>query len=522
MNSAVQVVIIPSAALDNKSIDALAKIGPFTVCYLAGSFARYARLREALPAGWSMPVPGPALNAAASRLRDAVINLDAQARPATLNRLAWDATLLAERGPLTSTLMLNLARLVVFVECVGRPGQHLVVVEDYEFGRLLLREAVRRGWDAGWLRPGTALDLRQRAIAGRESLARGLDGARRRASAVRRFLTHKAQLAWWRRRRPQRLDELRRADVLLVVWGRADTFPPGDLLTKEFNFGRLPDRLRESGLLIGYLAYPLTYVAPFRAIVANSVAAREPVALIEDFIPWWAIIGAVLTGLRLPRQVGRLEVLGIDATEVLRLEARRDRRLSVSVEATLLAHVGKGLARAGIRPKALLHLYEAQPWEKMLAHGVRGHLPSTRIVGVQHAPFARNYLSFFPSRETLKVGVFPDLLLTAGEAYAQWFQEAGLAPDRIGVVGAVRYETTAREPTPRGRAVLCCTSIEVDEAIELATKAATAVQGLDVPLIINFHPVTDEAFRDRVRNAVGNASDNIVFSPKPMRELLEQ
>src|SRR5262245_12781024 len=177
MNSAVQVVIIPSAALDNKSIDALAKIGPFTVCYLAGSFVSYAQLREALPAGWSMPVPGPALNAAANRLRDAVINLDAQARPTTLDRLAWDATLLAERGPLTSTLMLNLARLVVFVECVGRPGRHLVVVEDYEFGRLLLREAVRRDWNAGWLWPDAGLDLRERAIAWGERLVRGLDGA---------------------------------------------------------------------------------------------------------------------------------------------------------------------------------------------------------------------------------------------------------------------------------------------------------------------------------------------------------
>jgi hypothetical protein len=524
MTSLSKVTLVRVNALDRKRIDDLASSGPLTVCFLAGSFARYAELREQLPAGWSMPVPGPALNAAAERLRDAVINLDTQARPAALSRSAWDASLLAERGPLTSTLMLNLARLVVFVEWVARPGRHLVVVDDHEFGRLLAREARGRGWDAGWLTSGFAFDLQERAFAGREVVSRALDGARRRASAIRRFLTRKAQLAWWRRQRPLRLDELRQADVLLAVWGRAHTFPQGGQLIEEFNFGHLPDLLRKAGFAVAYLAYPLTYVSPFHAIVANAVAAQEPVALVEDFIPWWAIIPAAIAGWRLPHHVGQLRVLGIDATQVLRLEARRDRRLSVSVEANLLAYVGDGLARRGIRPKTLVHLYEAQPWEKMLTHGVRRHLASTRIVGVQHAPFARNYLSFFPSRESLAEAAIPDLLLTSGEAYKQWFQAAGFAADRVGVVGALRYGNAAHEESQRGRAVLCCTGIEIDEAIELATKAAIAVQGTGIPLIINFHPVTDETFRATVRDRVHEAvqgSAQITFSPEPMRKLLE-
>jgi hypothetical protein len=53
-----------------------------------------------------------------------------------------------------------------------------------------------------------------------------------------------------------------------------------------------------------------------------------------------------------------------------------------------------------------------------------------------------------------------------------------------------------------------------------------ALEGLGVPLIINFHPVTDEAFRasvrDSVRKAIGFASDYVTFSPAPMRGLLER
>jgi hypothetical protein len=521
-----QIVVIPVDAFDQDQIARLARIGSFTVCYLAGVYSRYAELRERLPSGWSMPPPGPALNRAAEQLRDAVINIDAQAQPPTLRRRLWEATLLAERGPLVSTLMINLARLVVFVEWAGRPGRHLVVVDDIAFGLLLLREARQRGWKANWLAPGWKINVWHRAIAMRELLARCVDGARRRVSVIWRFAVRKIQLTWQRRHNALRLEELRKADLLVVVWGRADTFPKIGPVVQEFNFGRLPALLREAGFRIAYLAYPLTYVSRFASIAANALAAQEPVALTEDFIPWWAIIPAAFNGLTFPRQVGRLSALGIDATAVLRLEASRDRRLAVSAEASLLAHVGCGLARRGIRPGHVLHLYESQPWEKMLAYGLRRHLPSVRIVGVQHAPFAWNYVSFFPSRRSIAQGALPDQLLTLGEGYARWFRDAGVSPDRIAVLGAVRFETAAPAVAPRGPAVLCCTSIELEESIELATKAAAALEGLGITLIINFHPVTDEAFRASVRaavrKAIGSAPEYATFSPAPMRDLLEQ
>ena len=454
-----------------------------------------------------------------------MINLDAQAQPPTLDDPEWHASLLAERGPLISTLMLNLARLVVFVEWAVQPGRHLVVVDDVAFGVLLLHEARRRNWDAGWLAPGRKLGLRDRAIASREWLARCIDGARRRASVVRRFLC--ASL-----RSPASVGATR-----CVSMNYAGRCAPCGLGPRRYVSAARPAR---SGILFRPLAVAATsgwlcgclsgvspdLLSPFGAIATNALAAQEPVALIEDFIPWWAIIPAALNGLMFPRRVGRLSALGIDATAVLRMEARRDRRLAVSAEACLLAYVGRGLARRGIRPGLVLHLYESQPWEKMLAFGIRQHIPHARIVGVQHAPFAWNYLSFFPSRRNIAQGVMPDLLLTPGEGYARWFRDAGIPSDRIAVLGAIRFEHAAPAVTPRGPAILCCTSIELDEAIELATKAALAMQGLDIPLVINFHPVTDEAFRtsvrEAVRKAIGAASKNLTFSPASMQDLLER
>jgi hypothetical protein len=519
-----QIVIVPVDALDADRIAQLAQIGAFTVCFLTSSYTRYTALRDRLPAGWNMPSPGAALNDAAERLRDVVINLDAQAQPLSMGRLQWDASLLAERGPLVSTLMLNLARLVVFLEWTARPGRHLVVSEDAAFGQLLLSEARRRGWDAGWLALGRDIG-RFDGIVLREQVGRMIDGLRRRASVVRRFLSRKLQLAWQRRSHRLRVDELRRADVLLVVWARSNTFPQQGPLLEESYFGRLPALLREAGLAVGYLAYPLTYVSRFGEIAANALSAQEPVALNEDFIPWWAIIPAAFHGLAFPHEIGRLSVLGIDATPVLRLEAQRDRRLAVGAEARLLCYVGRGLARRGIRPQTVLHLYEAQPWEKLLALGLRESVPSARIVGVQHAPFAWTYLSFFPSRRTIEQRALPDLLLTTGEGFAEWLREAGVPADRVAVLGAVRFERMADAQRAPGPAVLCCTSIELDEALELAAQATAALDGLGIPLLMNFHPVTNAAFRASVREAVhkvAGASGHVTLSPAPMRDLLDQ
>jgi len=520
-----QIVIAPIAALDQAQLATLTRGDPFTVLFLGSSFARFSELREQLPPGWSMPVPGPVLNGAAQRLRDLVIDLDVHIEPRGLTRRAWDASLVGERGPFASTLILQLARFLTFVETICQPGRHLIVTDDVTFGRLLLREARRRAADVGWLVPGGRFRLPDYIRAASEVAARGVEGLRRRASVVRRFVVRKAQLAWLRRHHPLPLQGLRRAQVMLVVWGRPNTFPNTGLLMHEFNFGRLPELLKQTGFGIAYLAYPLTYVAPFMAIARNALNAEDVVALIEDFIPWRAILPAALSGLSLPRRIGRLSIFGIDATAVLRMEAQRDRRLSASAEAHLLTYVGRGFARRGINPEILLHLYEAQPWEKMLAAGVRQHLRA-RVVAVQHAPFAWNYLSFFPSHRDLEDGHWPDVLLTAGRGYTTWFRGAGVSAARLAVLGAVRYENTVAVKEPREPAVLCCTGIEFDEAVELAVKAAAATRDVGIPLIINFHPVTDAAWRDDLREAVGRTVDaranHVTYSERPMRELLER
>lgn len=473
-----------------------------------------------------MPVPGITLNAAARRLRDSVINLDDEAWPADAGPQGWDCTLLAERGPLSSNLMLNLARALIVAGLPQIPGNHLVIADGIPLCRALMAQAALPAADVSWANPSGRLGLSDRMSQSWHNVTELAMGLRRRLSFLVRFLHRKWQLAQLRRRYPLPVEALKRSDVLMTVWGRPDTFSPAQTIKREANFGALPALCAEGGIEAAYLSYPLTYTAPYRILAKNAARAKDAVVLVEDLVPWWAGFLAMWSGLGLKARVRKLRALGRDVTAVLKLEVARERLFPAAAEAHLMRFVGRGLAGLGIRPKALLHLYEGQPWEKMLAYGMRRDLKGVRIAGLQHAPFAYEYLSFFPSTRALAGNAVPDLILTSGPGYASWLQAAGFDGRRLAVAGAVRYADVTPMPLPAARSVLCCTGIELQEACELATKAVLATRALGLPLAVNFHPVTDEAFRASVRAAVVRVADesvaNAVLSTRPMRELLPE
>jgi hypothetical protein len=101
--------------------------------------------------------------------------------------------------------------------------------------------------------------------------------------------------------------------------------------------------------------------------------------------------------------------------------------------------------------------------------------------------------------------------------------DAGVPAARVGVLGATRYEG-AQKLIPRGTSIVCCTGIDFDEAVELAMKAVRATAGLGRRLIINYHPITDDAFRAALRAQVQQALERetgpITFSTASVRELL--
>jgi len=162
-----------------------------------------------------------------------------------------------------------------------------------------------------------------------------------------------------------------------------------------------------------------------------------------------------------------------------------------------------------------MYTFENQPWEKAMIAGFRRALPATRLVGVQHAPLAENYLSAYPSRRQWREGTVPDLLVTIGEDFRDRLVARGAPRERVIVGGALRYPSIltaqpgGRKPPSAGaHLVLATCSMDEREAFELAHKAADATSGLDgVRLAVNFHPMVSAQFRAAVRERIASLCD---------------
>src|SRR5262249_505257 len=135
----------------------------------------------------------------------------------------------------------------------------------------------------------------------------------------------------------------------------------------------------------------------------------------------------------------RLAIGGVDVTPLIRWARGREAVSTRLVSASMYHGLARGLRRLRVAPRAVLYTYENQPWEKLMLAGFRRALPSTILIGVQHAPFAEQYLGAHPSRRQWHDGTTPDLLVTIGEEFRDRLIARGAPPERIVVGGALRY-----------------------------------------------------------------------------------
>ncbi|MDR2820845.1 MAG: hypothetical protein LBB60_10000 [Desulfovibrio sp.] len=158
------------------------------------------------------------------------------------------------------------------------------------------------------------------------------------------------------------------------------------------------------------------------------------------------------------------------------------------------------------------------PWERMLAHAVHcaGNGP---VYGAQHSALRPTDLRYFDDPRTFddpECALFqPDALRANGRgALIQWLG-AGVPPERLGMVEALRYlylmeGAPKAENTPRTPRLLVVTSFfpdETDGHLALLAKALTAglLAGFDV--VVKPHPYLP--VRERLRLLLGEAAEKI-------------
>jgi surface carbohydrate biosynthesis protein (TIGR04326 family) len=458
---------------------------------------------------------GDALNAVAGRTGPDIIELDAVLFSGK-QQIAWLASDLAERNPYASPFCRDLCRTIALIDACREGGAHLVLVDNAGFGRALVQACRDNGIAARW--------------AGKQITRESFLGA---------FRAHSGFLRRWRRERraaaQHRADEsaLRAADIILVSWaeGKRD-----DAANAPDRFlGTLLQWLREKGLRVGCLFNSTHWLNSAEAMAAFAACRVPPGsgALTTRFFGLADLLRAYRDLLALPAAVAfRYSISGLDLTRIVRLALRREFASSRLVSAALYARLAAALKRAGMKPRVIFYPFENQPWEKAMLAGFRRDLPQATLIGIQHASIAERYFSGHPSRRQWSDGTAPNLLVTMGEEFHDRLAAKGAPRQRLAVGGALRYGAMLQDArrelsgkkTPEKLIVAAC-SMEIRDSFELAHKAALATAGIEgARLIINFHPLTEIAFRDSIRERLGSVADcsNVEFVAGGVQELLEK
>lgn len=492
-----------------------------TVWVMGGDARLRLDLAEQLPDGVTLGDFGTRLDDAADRLTRYLLDLDAQVLANEQDRLAWSASLIGDRSPYAGDLQLNAARYLVMDELVRGGGHHLFFVEDDIIAQVFEQMAQTNGLPVTWR--GSKLKP-----------PKGVEILRARASALKAYWRQSRVLKKLRATHPAPWAELATCDVVLVDWADANSFNTNGETSRSGNLARMADVLRKAGHKVGFVANPLSWTQPFEAIAENVVQAHDPVVMIDECRTTGSIVRGALATWQMGRRLksATFKALGLDLSALFELERVKDIIRPQSTQAYSLVDVGMTLAFNGVRPKAIVYPYENQGWERALCEGVRRHLPDTRLVAYQHAPFAARYIGFFPPSSDINAGRLADQLVVMGERFAALFKDYGWPQDRLYMGGSLRFEPALDNPPERakgdGKTVLAATSIEFGEALDLVVKVGAAVQRIaNARLVVNFHPVVDQDFRDGVRaglvQVVGeDVLDRVEFSDARAAELISQ
>ena len=283
-----------------------------------------------------------------------------------------------------------------------------------------------------------------------------------------------------------------KADLLIKSW----CFGPQDLNgSGDFYYGTLADQLQKRGiralLLLGDGRGRMDVALARRILKEKQGTVIPEPMLLSVFAPFRALARQLRGALGLRRAA---------------LQARDPRLAKISGVAALqgvnpsaLRHsLYFDLAREAVRrwrPRALVTLYEGQPWEKLAWHGARSASADCRIIGYQHTVVMPHALSLLkPNRSSWEISV-PDAVLCLGET-PQRMLTAGHQPFGVPLVvfGSFRerghQSLQESRPRPGKRTVLVLPVGVLDEA-QLLFQFAMRLAGQlpEFHFVFRCHPV---------------------------------
>ena len=269
----------------------------------------------------------------------------------------------------------------------------------------------------------------------------------------------------------------------------------------DFYYGTLGEDLQKKGIR------PLFLCGDARGRMTKELARhlfeKRPVRAVPEavLVPMWAPFVAVWGQLRGVLRIRRLGLRSGDARFAAVCAAVSSYGMNpATLRHSLYFYIAREAVKAW-KPRALVTLYEGQPWEKLAWHGARAADPRCRIIGYQHTVVMPQSLSLLsPNQGSWELSA-PDAVLCLGEVTRKMMEEGhrpfGSRLIRFGSFRRTNGSAGGHPPQPERRTVLVLPVGVLDEAVLLfnfAIKLAESCPGYR--FIFRCHPVLPF---DRVR-----------------------
>lgn len=488
---------IATLGQDHKIVlESMKKDGPFCVWEFGSNVQLSLEMQKGLPANAIYGELSDRLDLIADGIARPLLDLDEQVLSGEEDRLSWSASIIGDRSSYSGDLQLNATRYLVIHDIICDGGRHLFFVDNDEIRQAFEQTAVKNKLHILYQKKPTS------------SITQGLNTLRARLSALKTQWAQSRIIKRKRLKRPPPWEELAKCDVIILDWASAGCFN-SDSYTQSFgNVARMPNILRDAGMKVGFIANPLSWIEPYEGIAETVAKASDPVVMLDECRGLVSVIKAAWATWRMNcRLKSVFHIIGLNLSPVFELERRMDKGRTQSVLAYTYSEIARTLVMKGVKPKAIIFPFENHGWERALLAGARRHLSQTRMIAYQHAPFAARHIGFFPSQSDLNSGRTVDKLIVMGKRFEDLFTRFGWSAEKLALGGSLRFENSdiiiSNRKRKTEKVLLIATSIGLSEALDLVVKAATVIRtNQDWRLVVNFHPIVDDDFRQTVSEAL--------------------
>ena len=285
-------------------------------------------------------------------------------------------------------------------------------------------------------------------------------------------------------------------DTLLVSWATPENLGRGGDFHQSF-FGSLADKLSDAGHRLAVVPMVLRETG-YRKAIHQIESSKLPLLLPHRYIGFRDVVqAAVVSSIPIPQARPLPAFDGMDISPFIKEEARRHWIGNGAADALLIAAMVRRWSKKHQGVQRIIYIYENQPWERALCWETKQTMPSTLLVGYQHAGVPRRLLNFFLAPGGEEDAPLPDIVVTVGDHTAELLSESGYQAGQIVAGGAMQMQDLLDSPqsskpqsaeleTPT---VLMAASDSLDETTELAHLAAHLFQPEDaVRVILKCHP----------------------------------